>query len=59
MFARSTSSIPQKSYFVELEKVRLTPGITRRVFDAIMAKSSMTFSLIRGRVHAVVMLSPP
>ena len=32
----------------------LTPGITRRAFNAATAKFSMTSELTRGRVHAVV-----
>ncbi|HEY9285487.1 MAG TPA: hypothetical protein VIP46_18685 [Pyrinomonadaceae bacterium] len=32
----------------------ITPGITRRAFNVISGKFSMTPKLIRGRVHAVV-----
>jgi hypothetical protein len=33
-----------------------TPGITRRALNVITGKFTMTFSLIRGQVHAVVSL---
>jgi hypothetical protein len=32
----------------------LTPGITRRAFDCVSGKFTMTFSLIRGRAQDVV-----
>jgi len=39
---------------IELETGGLTPGITRRAFNYERGKFSMTFSLIRGQVHAIV-----
>ena len=35
---------------------RRTPGITRRAFNLVTDKFTMTSELTRGRVHAVVRL---
>jgi hypothetical protein len=47
------SSITEITDYVREER-HLTPGITRRAFNAVSDKFSIRDLLIRGRVHAVL-----